>query len=223
MARGDRGAFGTGGWLSLAPILLIIPFASMLPLLRSVPVVLILVCVLLALWLALSIALIRRSVTPVTTAASGPAPGSGASAFAMPQAGAGPHDPTIALAFRWVALASVGYAAYTLVMSLTPQTPDISSSILLGVRISAGAWCLIGLVGAWLLPPAIMRGDLRVIRPLSVLMLILAAPSALLLLLSALNPFAMIQVLFSVAGFAQIAWVAMTGVLLVRGFTPRLN
>jgi hypothetical protein len=43
------------------------------------------------------------------------------------------------------------------------------------------------------------------------------------LALSAMNPIILLTSLFSIVGIPQVAWIAMTGVLLVRGFSSRLN
>jgi hypothetical protein len=89
--------------------------------------------------------------------------------------------------------------------------------------ITLGVFALLGVLAAYIFPPKIAIGDLRVIRILAILMLIPAIPSAIGLLLSILSPFAFISMVASLAGLAQIAWLLMAGLLTARGFTPRLN
>jgi hypothetical protein len=138
-------------------------------------------------------------------------------------AGPASYDEKIAFAFQCVALGVAASAAYILVGTTIWNTPDLPADLQPGLAIAAGAGCVLGLLGAWLLPPGIKRGDLRVIRTLGLLMLLPAAPLILGLALSAMNPIILLTSLFSIVGIPQVAWIAMTGVLLVRGFSSRLN
>jgi hypothetical protein len=223
MLKGDRGAYRLGGWLCLAPILLHVPAVPIL-FAYPHPELFALAVTLTSLWLALAISLICRSITAPASASSGPRPSAPpASAAAVPLSGPGPHDPSLGLAFRvfaWLAAASLAFA---FLQTLAPLPAGMTQSFVLGLTVTYGVGALVALIASFTLPPGIARGDLRVIRPLAIVLMIPAIPSALGLVFSLLSPLALLTMVFSVPGLVQIAWIAMTGLLLVRGFSTRLN
>jgi len=232
MLRGDRSAYRVGGWLCIAPLLVAFPTGAPIFMLAPNRGVAAFVFVIMALWLTLGVALISRSLKAPAgglphVPASNPAAwslGAVSGPVAVPVAGPGPHDKRISEAFRYFSLFSAATSVWGLAqVASQPRIVNQPALLTPAFGITLGVFALLGVLAAYIFPPKIAIGDLRVIRILAILMLIPAIPSAIGLLLSILSPFAFISMVASLAGLAQIAWLLMAGLLTARGFTPRLN